>query len=149
MMSSSNVSEETPHPTISVTDGSCSFSMFWRTEQRSSVSVLLQDHGPPSLQVQESAAAGGQAGNPCRLDWANWFPLSRGSGPPSGCCFLRCFRCWVGLSLCSPPPHHHHCEGPTCSNQDETPRRAHLLLGDPAAQEGHTQQAWLGLVVTC
>lgn len=45
MMSSSSVSEETPHPTISVTDGSCSFSMFWKAEEQREPQL------PPSLQV--------------------------------------------------------------------------------------------------
>lgn len=46
MMSSSSVSEETPHPTISVTDGSCNFSMFWKAEEQ------REPHLPPSLQVK-------------------------------------------------------------------------------------------------
>lgn len=49
MMSSNNVSEETPHPTINVTDGSCSLSMFWRTEESRctmSISSDLQSNNP-------------------------------------------------------------------------------------------------------
>lgn len=52
MMSSSNVSEETPHPTINVTDGSCSLSMFWRTEEASAHQTQVGGQKSTSLQVK-------------------------------------------------------------------------------------------------
>lgn len=41
MMSSSRVSEDTPQPTISVTDGSCVLSMFWNRRQKIGISFVL------------------------------------------------------------------------------------------------------------
>lgn len=52
MMSSNNVSEDTPQPTISVTDGSCVLSMFWKIKEKGHrmwKSVVLMS---PNLMMQ-------------------------------------------------------------------------------------------------